>query len=370
MFLDLGAQRAVRKKGKRPPRPARDSGVATVAASRVGLLLPQLDAAVPSKVHSTDATVANARIASFLLDAGVVREADVPRTWHDPLTVCENALQCWLDRHLGALRCLSPWFSLSLTSDGAPCESCTTSEPDGVCIRWGESEVLRWEIGQGMASLENHEAGLGAAILAVMDAGAGQLYPLFTPRTALDTASFLYWHGENDEGLALDEMCDTQEEREAMRVEMVTREAMQEAFPFWALTPPSLSNARALLARMASSGDLPAVVQRAVELAAELASLPSRAEYAPDAEGLFIGFGAVLCWRPEDMAMRISDDLAQYAWQDEYVDHSGEVRFSLDDPAQMRRWLRRMRPLLRGVAILDELIWTLVEGYCSQDKGG
>lgn len=71
--------------------------MAAVAASRVGLLLPQLDAAVPSKVHSTAATVANARLASFLLDAGVVREADVPRAWHDPLTICETALQRWLE---------------------------------------------------------------------------------------------------------------------------------------------------------------------------------------------------------------------------------------------------------------------------------
>jgi PRTRC genetic system protein F len=344
--------------------------VAAVAAGRVGLLLPQLDPAIPFKVHSADATAANARVASLLLGAGVVREADVPRTWHDPLTICETALQRWLERHLGQLRCLSPWFSLALTCDGAPCESIATGEPDGVCIRWGESEVLRWDIGLGMAFLENQASGLGAAILDVMDLAAGRLYPLFTPRTALDTASFLYWHGEDDESLALDEMCSTPEERESMRAEMVTLEAMQEAFPPWALTPPSLSSAGALLARMALSDKGPEGVRRAAALAAELAKLPARAEYRPDEEGLFIGFGAVLCWQPEDLAMRISDDLAQYAWQDEYVDHSGEVRFALDDPAQMRRWLRHMRPLLRGVAILDELIWMLVEGYCSQEKGG
>lgn len=309
------------------------------------------------------------RVASFLLDAGVVRETDVPRTWHDPLTICETALQRWLERHLGVLRYLSPWFSLSLTCEGAPCESSSASDPDGVCVRWGEAEVLRWDIGLGLEALESHEVGLGAAILAVMDASAGRLYPLFTPRTALDTASFLYWHGEDDESLALDEMCDTPDERESMRAEMVTLEAMREAFPPWALTPPSLSSACALLDRTASSGNGPAAIQRAVALAAELVRLPSRAEYSPDAEGLFIGFGAVLCWRPEDLAMRISDDLAQYAWQDEYVDHSGEATFLMDDPTQMRRWLRRMRPLLRGVAILDELIWTLVEGYCSEEKG-
>ena len=333
-------------------------------------MLPQLDAAIPSRVHSADATVVNARVAHFLLEAGVVREVDVPRTWHDPLAICETALQRWLERHLGALRCFSPWFSLSLTCDDAPCDSTATSDPDGVCIRWGEAEVLRWEVGEGLERLEKHEPGLGATILAVLDTAASRLYPLFTPRTALGTASFLYWHGEDDEGLALDAMCDTPEERESMRAEMVTLEAMREAFPPWALTPPSLSSACALLARTASSGNGPQVVQRTVALAAELARLPSRAEHTPDEEGLFIGFGAVLCWRPDDLAMRISDDLAQYAWQDEYVDHSGEVRFSLDDPAQMRRWLRRMRPLLRGVAILDELIWTLVEGYCSLEKGG
>lgn len=331
--------------------------------------MPRLDASVPAGVHSAHVIVTNARLARFLVEAGVVRERDVPRSWHDPLTVCEAALQGWLERHLGALRCLSPWFSLSQTCGGEASESGTERQPDGVRIRWGESEVLRWDIGEGLERLERQEPGLGAAILSVIDASAGKLYPLFTPRTALDAASFLYWHGEDDEDLALEEMCDTPEEREAMRAEMVTRAAIGEAFPIWALQPPRLSDAQALLNRMRWSRPLQDDALRAVSLSTELARMPSRAEFAPDAEGLFIGYGAVLCWRPEDLAMRISDDLAHYAWQDDYVDHSGEVAFSLEDPASMRLWLRRMRPLLRGIAILDDLIWTLVEGYCSQEKG-
>jgi flagellar biosynthetic protein FliP len=222
-------------------------------AARSGLLLPRLDASIPAEVHSVRVSATNARLAHFLVAAGVVRERDVPRSWHDPLTVCEAALQRWLGRHLGALHCLSPWFLLSQTCGGEPCESGTERKPDGVRIRWGESAVLRWDIGEGLERLERHEPGLGAAILSVIDASAGKLYPLFTPRTALDVASFLYWHGEDDEGMALEEMCDTPEEREAMRAEMVTRAAIGEAFPPWALEPPGLSDAQALLSRMVVS---------------------------------------------------------------------------------------------------------------------
>lgn len=339
------------------------------ATGRVGLLLPVLEESIPATVHSPEAAAANACLARFLLDAGAVRERDVPRRWRDPLTVCEASLQRWLGKHLGTLRCLAPQFSLSLASAGDDRDSGAVQSAEDIRICWGESAVLRWDIGMGLEWMERHEPGLGAAILSVFDAGAGRLYPMFTPRVALDAASFLYWHGEDDEASAVAEMCDTPEEMEAMRAEMITLDAMREAFPRWALEPVRLGEAGALLRRVASCETHLAVVRRAATLAMELARLPSRAEYAPDAEGIFIGFGAVLCWRPDDLAKRISDDLAQYAWQDDYVDHAGEVSFPLNDPAAMALWLRRMRPLLRGIAILDDLIWMLAEGYCLQEKG-
>jgi len=341
----------------------------SAAAGRLGLLLPVLGEDIPSAVHSPEAYAANARLARFLLDAGAVRERDVPRRWRDPLVVCEAALQRWLGKHLGALRCLAPQFSLSLASDEDAHDAVAVQCSERVCIRWGESGVLRWEIGAGLEWLERHEPGLGAAVLSVIDAGAGRLYPLFTPRVALDVASFLYWHGEEDEALALTEMYDTPDDMEAMRTEMVTLDAMREAFPRWALEPMRRADSYARLRRVASSGTGLASVRRTVELAMKLARLPSRADYAPEAEGIFIGFGAVLCWRPDDLAMQISDDLAQYAWQDDYVDHAGEASVRLDDPAALALWQRRMRPLLRGIAILDALIWMLAEGYCLQEKG-
>ena len=366
MFIDVGARRAA---CCRQPRTATGAGNARgrpTAAGGIGFCLPRLAPDVPRALQLPDANAANIGLAQFLLEAGAVRERDVPRAWCDPLQVCEGAMQRWLDEQLGTLRCLSPWFSMALFwqgGDDAP------GGAGGVQIRWGESAVLRWDVGGGLEWLERQQPGLGGAVLATIDACAGGLYPLFTPRTALDAASFLYWQGEEDEGLVLGEMCDTPEEREAMRADMVTRALLADAFPAWALEPPSLPDAHSLLLRSRAGTGLPPAMRRAVELAAELARLPARREFAPDVEGLFIGFGAVLCWRPDDLAMRISDDLAHYAWQDSYVDYAGETTFPLCDPAAMRSWRRQIRPVLRAIALFDALIWLLTEGYCLHQEG-
>lgn len=100
-------------------------------------------------------------------------------------------------------------------------------------------------------------------------------------------------------------------------------------------------------------------MRHAARLANALQEARTTAQYCPEQDGPFTGFGAVLCWRDGDLAVQISDDYANLAWQGEYCEEIGKVTFALDDPASLRRWMRRMRPNLTAIGLLDGLIWHL-----------
>ena len=103
-------------------------------------------------------------------------------------------------------------------------------------ITWFQQDEQQWAVGRGLDRLEQATPTLGATALHLLDEHSRYVYPVFTPRTAQDVASMMYWYGEEDETFALEEACaDDEEARAAMREEMVTKASMTEAFPAWAL---------------------------------------------------------------------------------------------------------------------------------------
>ena len=76
---------------------------------------------------------------------------------------------------------------------------------------------------------------------------------------------------------------------------------------------------------------------------------------------MFIGFGAVLCWRDGDLTVQISDDYANLAWQSEYCDEIGKVLFPFNAPDAMRRWMRKVSPNLAAIRLLNGLLLHLTE---------
>jgi PRTRC genetic system protein F len=75
----------------------------------------------------------------------------------------------------------------------------------------------------------------GSVILHVLCRQSAFVYPLFTPDIACDVATYLYWCGEDDEETALDMNCgEDEEEREAMRAEMVSKATLEASYPAWA----------------------------------------------------------------------------------------------------------------------------------------
>lgn len=303
-------------------------------------------------------------LARYLVHGGAVTEHSFPHASTDPLQACAAALSAWLHQHIGETACLSPVFSLQ------PVETCKVDEIDeaqavqepsdvdgiqGMHIYWEEGSVYRWTVGPCLNRLEAAVPGLGATVLRVLEDKSAIAYPLLTPSIVLEEASNLYWLGEPDETEYLDEYCDGDPDvREAMRADMVTRAEIEASFPAWALMRAAGLSQRRLHALSTSHDD--AFVRRMAELTLALARTPVSRDFMARREGLFIGFGAVLCWADDDVAVRVSDDYAQYAWQGDSFGEIGEMVLPADQPSALRHWMRAMTPHLRAIGLIDRLL--------------
>ncbi|WP_395401039.1 PRTRC system protein F [Pseudoduganella sp. UC29_106] len=307
-------------------------------------------------------------LAQYLLQAGAIN----PRTFNRDSTsiheICQSALNRWLSATTGELRCFTPHFELQLIEHPDPCVAgpCNTSgavphHTGSIQICWREASVCHWGVGTGLDYLEQRIPQLGSTILDAMERKGAHAYPLFTPGVALDEASYLYWRGEDDENLMLDEECgDDLEARQAMANDIVTRAAIEAAFPPWALDYDRPRLPLATLERIGGDHQC-AYVRRAASLTHALLRLRTTAMSCPELDGPFTGFGAVLCWRDGDLAVQISDDHANNAWQGDYCEEIGTVTLTLDDPEAMRGWMRKMRLNLSAIGLLDRLLWHLAE---------
>ncbi len=331
------------------------------------LALPRLADTIPLAVVPTRLAAANAAIARFLIQAGAVREGDVPAQWDDTMEVCQGALDNWVKRELGPLHCLSPVFSLTaLTApdDAASTRVALAAGPTryhGVELCWYESREQQWVVGAALEGLEQKCSGLGQAVLGILRHQSRHVYPLFTPDLACDAASYLYWCGDEDEEEMLCMECDEDEEaKAAMREEMVTRQKLEEAFPQWAMAARCKPLPVAAIARMAD-GLCDPVMRDAVADALTLARLRIKDAFGPEVEGEYLGWGAVLSWSEDDIAVRIYDDLLRMAHEGDFCDRIGELKIALDAPQGMRAWQRAMRQRFKAIRLIDRLIHALAE---------
>jgi PRTRC genetic system protein F len=336
------------------------------------LSLPRLSKAIPSTVVPAAQAATNAAVARLLIDAEVFEDGELPPTWDDPLRACEQALAACLRRAIGPLYCLQPAFALQLQdADGEPLGHARCSAPadapqpaiHAVEVFWGEAQEQEWPIGRGLEALEAALPGLGALVLQVLRERCARVYPLFTPDIACEAASYVYWCGEPNEDEALDSQCgDDAEAREAMRSEMLTRADLDAAYPDWArswLRPAADQPPRRCSLRRAARVLADPRLRQIVDHAQRLGRLRCDDGFHPTVDGEYIGFGAVLSWRPGDVTVRIYDDLLQIAHEGECCDRMGEQRVALDDPGALGAWLRAMRPRFAAIGLIDRLIHAL-----------
>jgi PRTRC genetic system protein F len=329
------------------------------------LTLPRLAPAVPKRLVPAPLAQANAAVSRFLIEAGAIREGDLPAAWDDSLRACEQALDTWIKRQIGPLHCLSPAFAMGTLGAGGAYAMPRGDKPpsySAVDLCWYETREQEWPVGEGLEALERSCPGLGAAVLRVMTDQSRFVYPLFTPDLACDVATYVYWCGEENEEVALDMQCGEDEtSRAAMREEMVTRESLMQAYPEWARRWPARNTPPARLPSLSSL--VPRLKdRRAQQIAADalaLSRLRIADEFRPEVDGEYVGFGAVLSWAEDDVTVRIYDDLLNLAHQAEFCDRIGELQIALDEPQRMGQWQAAMRTRFKAIALIDRLIHEL-----------
>jgi PRTRC genetic system protein F len=341
------------------------------------LALPQLDPGIPLRLVPKAARHRGARLAKVLIDAGLINADTLPaRVGSDHMVTCRAALTAWLNQRLSGLRCLRPTFSLSLSQSN-----------DGEAVRDGDAVTLHgqiawyggggtWCVGAALECLEDFHPRLGLTALRIIEEQSRRTLPLFTASTALEVAMDLYWYGEENEELALEEAGgDDQERRDEMRSDMVTRALFDATFPKWALRGASRCRplghrALAAIAKRVTCARVRSVID---DLRARL-RLPERARQAQEQqqEGYFIGFAGVLAWSPDDpVTPRVVDDFEQMVGESgEFVEESGTREVDLSDPDDLLAWVKDMAPWFEAVRLIDGLIFNLADGDWSRDRKG
>lgn len=356
------------------PSPANGMDRPAFAAMPV-LTLPELSSVVPLSVASRAQSAANAGLCRCLIAAGIVHEDALPQDEPDPLKACQRAIDTWIKRLIGPLHCLQPRVAIQVLDEHHHHPASRGGEQTAYAyldLYWCEYHESEWPVGRRLEALNAAMPGLGATVLQVLRERSRYVYPVFTPDIADDVSSYLYWQGESDEEAALDMMCedDNEADREAMRDEMVTRAMLDAAYPEWArrwLARPEKGRRRRKgdtslrlcdLRRAAKTLTDPAMRAIATDALA-LSRLALDDSFLPDADGEFIGFGAVLSWDEADITTRIYDDLLNLAHQSEFCDRMGEAVVPLDDPGALTACFVRLGLRFEAIALIDRLIHAL-----------
>lgn len=326
------------------------------------LQLPVLASGIPCQLLPSSANVSTALLARRLYEARVIPKDAPARAAREPLQVARKHLEQWIEPQLAGMQCLT--LHLRLVMGKADEEFTGRSAGPGMVTALWSGEYQPFTVGPALDALETLLPGLGQTVLAAIDLTGVLLLPAFTAWDAMGVAQEYFWQGEQNEELALDEMCgDDEAEREAMRDGMVTRKMVDEAYPSWATTWPKRRKklSQRLLATTAQTARS-AKARRVAQLALALKRLRLKDECRPQGDGWFIGFGPVLLWRDDDLTTRIFDDFCNDASQGDYVDWCGEHRFDLQDEASVKAWMKLMKPRLHGIRLLDNLIFELSAG--------
>jgi PRTRC genetic system protein F len=256
--------------------------------------LPSIDPSIPCTLVPQASRRRGALLARTLIRAGAFDAALMPsRPGPDHIKTCQTVLEGWVRRELGALRMLRPYFGMHLRETG---NDASQAVGPTCRIEWGgESFGVRC-VGPALECLERHRPRLGRTVLRALERYAFRTLPIYTPAVVMECASDVYWYGECDEEMALEEACgDDAEERKSMRDSMVTRAMFDSTFPCWALEGRTrLLGRRTLLqiAESASDRRIASVIESVLGL---LAMNPPGYDWA-FREGRFVGYSGVLAW--------------------------------------------------------------------------
>lgn len=194
-------------------------------------------------------------------------------------------------------------------------------------------------IGEKMGQVYQQHPDLATWLMSVMNYAADKGFWMVTPSELRGLASSTYWMGEDDESLVMEEYaecCDSEEELEAYRANIVTSDNFKAHFPEWAL---KLSTEGGLFDAVQWKEENPlcdekdsAWIHRAVDLAIAMKAFLDTNESLPGSIAQNC-YGSAVCphtvigWLPEseDLVVRVFDDYANDAYECSAIEEAAIV---------------------------------------------
>lgn len=166
-----------------------------------------------------------------------------------------------------------------------------------------------WNLSRTWPGLERAAPGLAATALAAIDRGQRAGLPVYLPGEALGHASYAWWHGEEDETMAIEV-----ETLTAADLDIPTRTEIDRALPRFVQAPKA--RGRAYVEGLVGRRDRVGEISRAIAALYALLRADARHHGAldfitQDENGcLMLAYAAAVRWKNRDPMMRALDDFA------------------------------------------------------------
>ncbi|WP_321799757.1 PRTRC system protein F [Burkholderia sp. BCC1988] len=289
------------------------------------LAIPALDDVPASYTIGVGRTFAR-ELTLSLLDTRVITDADLEERPKHELELASRALSRRWTQITDGMRYFDWQLHIDPTPDG--CFYGYHSPPDTLwaSIRTTDGPVScrHVYIRDGIQALENVRAGLGQTVLATLYDAFRMLPTSITPSYALGIAEYMYWYGEADESVALEEMMACYDVKSVDELKSVTdvftRAQFFAAMPEWVARPKRVLTHRQV--RLAAKRD--DYAQEVVDAMDALWNIvrfygPFADLRSEDIGAEPIDFALLVRWSDDDEITRVVDDFLHHAADGDYV---------------------------------------------------
>lgn len=368
----LGTSELIHKENRFPPQnalhPTVERPAAPAVTARYGnvLALPHFSPNVPASFTVGGDPEESCIATLAFVDAGLVAERDIPERWESNDSIIKSALErrfasCkgkldLFDMHVICADDLEYLVNTELNNLDELVGSCG-SDPEQKTINFvvysGEwSEVF---IGRKVEELETACPGFGKMVMHTVSRAANSTMYCVTPNEALGLCSGLYWYGENDESVVLEE--------EGEDADVISRDDLFNNMPEWSTEYGEGLPDTKKVAKLCRHKN-PLVAEVASALLSLIQKLSADIPHHAGICFAHVSPAAVIRWNQNDMVMQIYDD--QYRYLNESGEYNEAHSYFIvnQEPGLLLQALDSIDQYIDLVAAFDKLLLLLREDVC------
>lgn len=284
--------------------------------------LPRIPAGIPKELVQSVNAMGSAKIALALLDAGLLSELDMVNGNRHPVALIESSFKRWFERVSAPLSIFD--LKLDMTDSVVNWESGFSDDEARSHFELAEAETVSFGVDFGawdrfflkhkVEEIEKVAPGLGKTAIERLESILYSSMFVVTPSFVEDAARYNYWGGSDDEGEYLAECCGSDEEREELLAEMITKADIQKLMP--SLETKLLCNDEIIAFTESTDTLVASVAAKLLEMDDEEGyQRPVHADQISQDGSVCTDAGVWLQWQPDDMTNRIMDDWYQYVME-------------------------------------------------------